>query len=37
MVKPGSRAMLASLNGVGEAKLAHYGEAVLELVVGFEV
>jgi hypothetical protein len=27
--------MLASLNGVGEAKLAHYGEAVLEVVGGF--
>jgi len=35
VVKPGSRAMLASLNGVGEAKLAHYGEAVLEVVQGF--
>jgi len=35
VVKPGSRAMLASLNGVGEAKLAHYGEAVLEVVGGF--
>jgi ATP-dependent DNA helicase RecQ len=33
--KPGSRAALARLNGVGEAKLAHYGEAVLELVGGF--
>ena len=34
-VKPGSRAALARLNGVGEAKLAHYGEAVLEVVGGF--
>lgn len=33
--KPGSRAALARLNGVGEAKLAHYGEAVLEIVGGF--
>jgi ATP-dependent DNA helicase RecQ len=33
--KPGSRAALARLNGVGEAKLAHYGEAVLEVVGGF--
>jgi ATP-dependent DNA helicase RecQ len=34
--RPGSRAALARLNGVGEAKLAHYGEAVLEVVRGFE-
>jgi ATP-dependent DNA helicase RecQ len=34
-VKPGSRAALARLNGVGEAKLAHYGEAVLEVVGTF--
>jgi ATP-dependent DNA helicase RecQ len=34
-VKPGSRAALARLNGVGEAKLSHYGEAVLEVVGGF--
>jgi ATP-dependent DNA helicase RecQ len=34
--KPGSRAALARLNGVGEAKLAHYGAAVLEVVGGFE-
>lgn len=34
-VKPGSRAALAAVNGVGEAKLAHYGEAVLEVVGGF--
>ena len=33
--KPGSRAALARLNGVGEAKLAHYGDAVLGLVGGF--
>lgn len=33
--KPGSRAALARLNGVGEAKLSHYGEAVLEVVGGF--
>ena len=35
MAKPGSRAALARLNGVGEAKLAHYGDAVLEVVGGF--
>lgn len=34
-VKPGSRAALGRLNGVGEAKLAHYGAAVLEVVGGF--
>ena len=34
--KPGSRAALAALNGVGEAKLAHYGEAVLDIVHSFE-
>jgi ATP-dependent DNA helicase RecQ len=34
--RPGSRAALAAVNGVGEAKLAHYGEAVLKLVGGFE-
>jgi len=34
-VKPGARAALARLNGVGEAKLAHYGEAVLEVVGNF--
>ncbi len=33
--KPGSRAALARLNGVGEAKLAHYGDAVLQVVAGF--
>jgi ATP-dependent DNA helicase RecQ len=33
--KPGSRAALAALNGVGEAKLAHYGEDVLKVVGGF--
>jgi ATP-dependent DNA helicase RecQ len=30
--RPGSRAALADVNGVGEAKLAHYGAAVLEIV-----
>ena len=34
--RPGSRAALAALNGVGEAKLAHYGAAVLDVVQGFE-
>jgi ATP-dependent DNA helicase RecQ len=34
-VRPGSRAALGRLNGVGEAKLAHYGAAVLEVVGGF--
>jgi len=34
-VKPGSRAALERINGVGEAKLAHYGAAVLEVVGGF--
>jgi ATP-dependent DNA helicase RecQ len=34
--RPGSRAALARLNGVGEAKLAHYGEAVLAVVGGFD-
>ena len=34
-VKPGSRAALAAVNGVGEAKLAQYGAAVLEVVGGF--
>ncbi len=33
--KPGSRAALAAINGVGEAKLAHYGEAVLQVVGTF--
>jgi ATP-dependent DNA helicase RecQ len=33
--RPGSRAALERLNGVGEAKLAHYGEAVLEVVGAF--
>ncbi|MFZ5717873.1 MAG: DNA helicase RecQ [Pseudomonadota bacterium] len=33
--RPGSRAALAALNGVGEAKLAHYGTAVLDVVGGF--
>ncbi|WP_309092160.1 RecQ family ATP-dependent DNA helicase, partial [Phenylobacterium sp.] len=34
--RPGSRAALERINGVGEAKLAHYGQAVLEVVGGFE-
>jgi ATP-dependent DNA helicase RecQ len=34
--KPGTRAALVRLNGVGESKLARYGEAVLEVVQGFE-
>ena len=34
-VKPGSRAALGRINGVGEGKLAHYGEAVLVVVAGF--
>lgn len=34
--RPGSRAALALIGGVGEAKLAHYGEAVLEVVGAFE-
>jgi ATP-dependent DNA helicase RecQ len=33
--KPGSRAALAAINGVGEAKLAHYGESVLQVVRTF--
>jgi len=35
-VKPGSRAALAQVNGVGEGKLARYGDAVLEVVRGFD-
>jgi ATP-dependent DNA helicase RecQ len=35
-VKPGSRAALERINGVGEGKLARYGEAVLQVVGGFE-
>ncbi|THD58266.1 DNA helicase RecQ [Phenylobacterium sp.] len=34
-VKPGSRAALERVNGVGEGKLARYGAAVLEVVAGF--
>jgi ATP-dependent DNA helicase RecQ len=34
--RPGSRAALVRLNGVGEGKLARYGEAVLGVVAGFE-
>jgi ATP-dependent DNA helicase RecQ len=33
--KPGSRAALGQVNGVGEGKLARYGDAVLEVVVSF--
>ena len=33
--KPGSRAALERINGVGEGKLARYGEAVLAVVSGF--
>jgi ATP-dependent DNA helicase RecQ len=35
-VKPGGRAALERINGVGEGKLARYGEAVLAVVGGFE-
>ena len=34
-VKPGRRAALERINGVGEGKLARYGEAVLAVVSGF--
>jgi ATP-dependent DNA helicase RecQ len=34
-VRPGSRAALERISGVGESKLARYGEAVLEVVRGF--
>jgi ATP-dependent DNA helicase RecQ len=34
--KPASRAALERLNGVGEGKLARYGEAVLEVVRGYD-
>jgi ATP-dependent DNA helicase RecQ len=33
--RPGTRGALVALNGVGESKLARYGEAVLEVVRGF--
>jgi ATP-dependent DNA helicase RecQ len=33
--KPVSRAALAQVNGVGEGKLARYGEAVMQVVRGF--
>jgi ATP-dependent DNA helicase RecQ len=33
--KPGSRAALGQVNGVGEGKLARYGDAVLEVVGAF--
>jgi ATP-dependent DNA helicase RecQ len=36
VARPGGRAALGAINGVGEAKLAHYGAAVLEVVGGFE-
>ncbi|WP_411286977.1 DNA helicase RecQ [Phenylobacterium sp.] len=35
-VKPAARAALERINGVGEGKLARYGEAVLAVVRGFE-
>jgi ATP-dependent DNA helicase RecQ len=34
--RPGARAALERISGVGESKLARYGEAVLEVVRGFE-
>ena len=34
--KPGGRAALERINGVGEAKLAHYGETVLAVVRAFK-
>jgi len=34
--RPGTRAALVRLNGVGEGKLTRYGDAVLEVVRGFE-
>ena len=36
LARPQSRAALAALSGVGEAKLAHYGEAVLDVVRAFD-
>ena len=33
--RPTSRAVLARINGVGEAKLAHYGQAVMAVVEAF--
>ena len=33
--RPTSRAALAQINGVGEAKLAHYGQAVMAVVEAF--
>ena len=35
--KPGGRAALERINGVGEGKLARYGEAVLEVVGGIRL
>jgi len=34
--RPGARAALGRVNGVGEGKLARYGDAVLAVVAGFE-
>ena len=34
--KPASLPRLAAVSGVGESKLARYGEAVIEVVKGFE-
>jgi ATP-dependent DNA helicase RecQ len=34
-VRPGSRAALERISGVGEGKLARYGDAVLEVVRSF--
>ncbi|WP_420849502.1 DNA helicase RecQ [Phenylobacterium deserti] len=34
--RPGTRALLERINGVGEGKLARYGDAVLEVVRSFE-
>jgi ATP-dependent DNA helicase RecQ len=33
--RPATTAELRGIHGVGEAKLAHYGEAVLQVVGGF--
>ena len=34
--RPGSRAALERISGVGESKLTRYGQAVLEVVTTFE-
>jgi ATP-dependent DNA helicase RecQ len=34
-VRPGSRAALEAVGGVGESKLARYGDAVMKVVGGF--